>query len=152
MLGIKQIKNKKKEEPFWKRRIESNINTLRRDVSLIERWQTGMLKMESQKTRLDNLYRVKRKGSKRATEELKQRIKTKVAILKQYNNIVKQYRQNRLFQSNQSKFYQELDGKSQEENIIPDAEKTRELWFGIWEKDVKHNESSDWIQKVAEEL
>ena len=57
-----------------------------------------------------------------------------------------------LFQSNQSKFYQELDGKSREENKIPDKEKTREFWSGIWEKDVKHNESADWIQKVAKEL
>ena len=31
-------------------------------------------------------------------------------------------------------------------------EKTKELWSGIWEKDVKHNESADWIQKNAEEM
>ena len=31
-------------------------------------------------------------------------------------------------------------------------EKNRELWSGIWEKDVKHNESAVWIQKVEEEL
>ena len=60
--------------------------------------------------------------------------------------------QNRLFQSNQLQFYQELDGKPHEENIIPDKEKTREFWSGIWEKDVKHNESAYWIQKVAEEM
>ena len=93
-----------------------------------------------------------RKGDKRATEELKQRIKAKAATLKRYKNRVKQYRQNRLFHSNQSKFYQELDGKSHGENIIPDKEKAREFWSGIWEKDVKHNERADWIQKVAEEL
>ena len=29
LLGIKEVKNEKKEEPFWKRRIESNINALR---------------------------------------------------------------------------------------------------------------------------
>ena len=45
-----------------------------------------------------------------------------------------------------------MDGKPYEENMIPDKEKTREFWSGIWEKDVKHNESADWIQKVAEEL
>ena len=55
LLGTKEIKNKK-EEPFWKKRIESNINALRKDVSLIERWETGMLRKESQKTRLDHLY------------------------------------------------------------------------------------------------
>ena len=57
-----------------------------------------------------------------------------------------------MFQSIQPKFYQELDGKSHEENIIPGKEKSREFWSGIWEKDVKHNESADWIQKVAEEM
>ena len=56
-----------------------------------------------------------------------QRIKAKAVTLKRYKNRVKQYRQNRLFQSNQSKFYQELDGKAHEENIIQDKEKTREL-------------------------
>ena len=107
------------------------------------------MRKESQKTSLDHLYRVKRKGYKRAAEELKQRIKAKAATLRRYKNRVNQYRQNRLFQSNQSKFYQELDEKSNEENIIPDTEKD---WSGIWEKNVKHNENADWIQKVAEEM
>ena len=42
--------------------------------------------------------------------------------------------------------------KSHEQNIIPDKEKTREFWSGIWEKNVKHNENADWVQKVAEEM
>ena len=62
LLCIKELNNKKKEEPFWKRRIESNINALRKDISLIEGWKTGMLRKQSQKTRFDHLYRVKRKG------------------------------------------------------------------------------------------
>ena len=101
LLGIKNnMKNKKKEEPFCKRRIESNMNALQKDVSLTEGWETGMLRKESQKTRLDHLYRIKRKGYKRAAEELKQRIKAKAATLKRNKNRVKQYQQNRLFQSN----------------------------------------------------
>ena len=68
LLGIKQIKNKKKKEPFWRRKIESNINELRKDASLIERWETGMLRKESQKTRLDHVHLSKRKGYKRAAE------------------------------------------------------------------------------------
>ena len=35
LLRIKEIKNKKKEEPFWKRRIESNMNLLHKDACLI---------------------------------------------------------------------------------------------------------------------
>ena len=57
-----------------------------------------------------------------------------------------------MLQSNQSKFCQELDEKSHEENIIPGKEKTREFCYGIWGENVKHNESADWIQKVAEKL
>ena len=45
-----------------------------------------------------------------------------------------------------------MDGKSHEENIIPNNEKTREFWSGIWERNIKHNENADWIQKVAEEM
>ena len=45
-----------------------------------------------------------------------------------------------------------MDGKSHEENIILDKEETREIWSGIWEKNVKHIESADWIQKVAKEI
>ena len=151
LLGLKEIKSNKKEEPFWKRRTESKINALRKDVSLIERWETVMLRKESHKTRLDHPYRVKWKGYKRAAEELKQRIQAKAVTLKRHRNRVNRYRQNRLLQPNQSKFYQELDGKSHEENIITDKKKTREFLSGIWEKNVKHNKNADWIQKVAEE-
>ena len=46
-----------------------------------------------------------------------------------------------------------MDENSHEENVITDKEKTRKFWYGIWEKDVKHNESACcWIQKVAEEM
>ena len=101
-------------------------------------------------TRLDHLWRVKRKGYKKSAEEFTQRIKAKAATLKRYKDRVKQYRQRRLFQFNQSKHYQELDGKLHEENIIPDKEKNRKFWSRIWEKDVKYNKSPNWIQKVAE--
>ena len=36
--------------------IESNRNARRKDISLIERWETRMLSKKSQKTRLDHLY------------------------------------------------------------------------------------------------
>ena len=72
LLGIQETKNKKKEELEEKRRTESNVNALHKDFSLIERWETGALRQKSQKTRLDHLYRVKKKGYKRAAEEPKQ--------------------------------------------------------------------------------
>ena len=69
LLGMKEIKNKKKEESFWKRRIESKTNVFRKDVSLIEKWERG-IKSED---------KIGIKGYNRAAEELKKRIKAKAA-------------------------------------------------------------------------
>ena len=61
--------------------MQSNINAFCKDAILIGRRETGILRKKSQKTRLDNLYQVKRKGYKKAAEKLKQRIKEKAATL-----------------------------------------------------------------------
>ena len=52
MLGVKAVENKNKEESFWKRRIDSNINACCKDVVIdvdvvIETWKAGMLKVVS---------------------------------------------------------------------------------------------------------
>ena len=71
-------------------------------------------------------------------EELKQRIKAKADTVKRYIDRVKQYWQNKLFQSNLSRFYQDLEGKNDEHSAIPDKDKSKEFLASIWEKDVKH--------------
>ena len=80
LLGIKEIRNKKKEEPFWKRRIESKIKALRKDVSLTERWETGMLRKESQKARLDICIKSKGKGIEEQLENLSNGLKQKLPL------------------------------------------------------------------------
>ena len=146
LLWIKELKNKNIEETFWKRRIESNINTLRKNVSLIERWDAETLRKKSQMTRLDYLYWIKTKGYKRAAEKVKQRIKAKAATLKCYKNRIKQNRK-------WSKRYKNRVKQNwHEENIIAHKEKAGEFWSGIWEKDVNHDESADGILKEAEEM
>ena len=80
------------------------------------------------------MYSVNKKGFKRVAEELKQRIKDKSATVKRYTERVKQYRQNRLFQTNQSKFYKELEEEQDTRNIIPNKEEPRKFWADIWEK------------------
>ena len=69
---VRNKRNKKQEDrtTILKSRIESNINVLRKDVSVIERWDTGMLKKESQKERLDHLHQVERKGYKKFWSEI----------------------------------------------------------------------------------
>ena len=150
LLGMKDLQ-KKQQEPHWKRRIEQKINSLRKDVSLIVRWKNGSLSKGTQKERLDRMYQVKKKGFKRVAEELKQRITAKAATVKRYTDRVSQYKQNRLFQSNQAKFYEELDGSHREQNINPDRTQIKNFWEDIWGKDVSHNKDAEWIKELAEE-
>ena len=105
LFGIKEIKQEERKKQEERRTILEKKNsvkytcTLQKILVLLkdgkqECWE------RSQKTRLDHLYWVKRKGYKRAAEELKQQIKAKAATLKWYKNRVKQYQENRLLQPN----------------------------------------------------
>ena len=44
-MGFK-IQQRRKEEPAWKRRVETKISKLRRDLSQIESWRSGKLQNE----------------------------------------------------------------------------------------------------------
>ena len=150
LLGMKNSQ-KKQQEPHWKRRIENKINSLRKDVSLITRWQNDRLNKEREKERLDQMYRIRRKGFKRVAEELKQRITAKSATVKRYTDRVNQYKQNRLFQSNQARFYDELDRPQRVENINPDPAQIKNFWNDIWGKGISHNQDATWIKELERE-
>ena len=63
---------------------------------------------------------------------------------------VKQYRQNRLFISNQKRFYQEINGNTAAEKLIPDAQESHDFWSEIWGKEEKHNLNADWLKDLKE--
>ena len=60
-------------------------------------------------------------------EEINQKVLAKEGILKRYRQRVKQYRQNRTFQNNERKFYQQLGGGDMKTYQQPDAKETE--WF-----------------------
>lgn len=67
-------------------------------------------------------------------EEIKQRIVAKVEKIKRFNRI-NQYQQNRLFQSNQHSFYQELNNKRQQEKREgPYQREANKFWSAIWSR------------------
>ena len=84
-------------------------------------------------------------------EEFRQRLVAVEAKLERYDKRAKQYRQNRLFESNQKRLFNELEG-AQRESVIPDAEESRRFWSDIWDQAVTHRESTDWLRKVENEL
>ena len=102
------------EEPPWKQRQKKQIDERRRDISRLN----CILRKEPIKRRvqvtLDHKYKTKEKGFQVFLEELKQRVTAKAAKRRRYENRVKQFWQNRLFDSDQTRLFEELDGKLEE--------------------------------------
>ena len=79
-------------------------------------------------------------------EELKQRLKAKRAKVIRYEQRVKQHRQNRLFISDQKRFYREINGNTAAEKLMPNAQESRDFWSEIGGKEEKHNLNVDWLK------
>ena len=135
--------------------MEQKVNELRKDISLIERMDEGKLKgpkARSHRERMDRVYHMKEKGRKRVKEELKQRVTAKTIQIKRYTDRIKQYRQNRMFQDNQRRFYDELDKEGTQSKTIPDAEESKKFWGDIWGKEVTHNGNAEWVEVVDKDM
>ena len=90
---MKKSNAKKEKEPFWERRILTDISRLRKDLSRIEAWFAGRWKKDKKKQKdlLDQKYGLRRKGFRLVMEELKQRIAAKATKVKRYDNRIKQF-------------------------------------------------------------
>ena len=115
---MKKLNGKKKNEPFWKRRILRDISKLRKNLSRIEAWFSGRWEKDENKVKylLDQKYGLRRKGFTLVMEELKQRIAAKATKVKRYDNRIKQFQDNRNFQTKQGRFFKNLEGKEERTN------------------------------------
>ena len=152
-VGMKKSNAKKKNEPFSKRRILTDISRLRKDLSRIEAWFAGRWKKDKKKEKdwLDQKYGLRRKGFTLVMEELKQRITAKANKVKQYDNRIKQFQDNRNFETNQGRFFKNLEGK-EERTKPPNAEDATAFWKGIWSTKVEHKRDAEWIDKAKEKM
>ena len=152
-VGMKKSNAKKKKEPFWKRRILRDISRLRKDLSRREAWFAGRWKNDKSKEKdlQDQKYGLRRKGFKLVKEELKQRITAKATKVKRYDNRINQFQDNRNFQTNQGRFFKNLEGK-EERTKPPNAEDATAFWKGIWSTKVEHKRDAGWIGKVKEKM
>ena len=125
LAGLR-IRKKKKEqaEPWWKKRIQLKINQLRRDLSRIEKIKNGELKKDRIGDSLKEKYHIRKKGINCVIEELKQRITANSEKIKRYQKRYKRYQQNRLFQNNQKKLFEQLEGVERGNDESPEAEPT----------------------------
>ena len=97
-------------------------------------------------------YNIIQKGEKVVIEELKQKLQAKSAKLKRYEQRIHRYQVNRLFQQDQKKVYQQMNGTSSNfSEVRPDAEESQQFWRDIWGKDVVHNENAEWLKELRKE-
>ena len=127
----------------------SDIKKIQSEISILQRKERGELQTDSKCTRLKK-YNIRRKGIEVVLEELKQRLKAKRAKVIRYEQRVKQYRQNRLFISDQKRFYQEINGNTAAEKLIPNAQESQDFWSEIWGKEEKHNLNAGWLKDLKE--
>ena len=89
---IRTTTRKKKEEPYWKRRIQTNIARWRKDLSKIEEVKRGELKLKLKEGQdMNRKYQLEEKGTTQVTDVLKQKIRSGSAKIKKYEDRCKQY-------------------------------------------------------------
>ena len=150
---IKKIKNTSRKEPFWKRRIQTNIDQWRKDLSKVDEVLRGNMKLKSKDSlRFERKYKMSENGTKYTVEMLKQKIKSASTKIKRFEDRNTQYHQNVLFSSNQKRFYEELEGPKHVTNQKAKAEESTKFWSDIWSIAVSHNGNAEWLKDVEKEL
>ena len=112
---------------WWKRKIKGSIEELRRHLNILERNRRGELRKKEKYNELTRKYKIREKGEAVILEELKQRLQAKAAKLKRYEQRIEQYRLNGLFQQDQKRVYQELNGEMKTEGTVPDADESKQF-------------------------
>lgn len=85
-------------------------------------------------------------------EEIKKRILAKSTKIRRYIQRSQQYSQNKMFASNQKRFYDNISNKSNTRQVDPDPEKAKEFWKSLWDVPVSHNKDAQWLKDIKSEL
>ena len=80
------------------------------------------------------------------TEKLKQRLVVIVAKVRNYQERLERFTQNRMFPNNQRLFYMELNQKVERcDDDQPNAEESKKFCGDIWSESVGHNKDAKWL-------
>ena len=150
----KPIKQKNKKIPPWKQRMNTTLDSKRKDLSQLSEFRNKKLKNTKRIERLARKYTLHDDKIDEQMEILKQEILALKEKIERYSSRTEFHRQNKLFETNQKRFYNELENKGKEENNgsgAPEKEKILNFWSSIWGNERKHNEDAEWFQDLANE-
>ena len=142
-LKPNQRRGDEMKEPWWKSSIQQSIQELQKHINFLEQKRPGEIKKKDKCKVIENKYRVKKKTLNVVTEELKQRMLVKVTKIKRHDQIIERYRINRLFQQDQKRVYQKLNGKI-ESSKKHGTKESRRFWSKIWGTEKSHNKNAEW--------
>ena len=84
-------------------------------------------------SKLERKFSIKRKGAEMVHKDIRQKLVAVGAKRERYDNRTEQYRQNRLFESNQKKLFNEFEG-TKRESVTLDTKESRRLWSDMWDQ------------------
>ena len=93
-----------------------------------------------------------KKGLSVVLEELKQRVLAKSQKIRSYQDRNEQYKQNRMFKSNQKRLFEKIQNMETDNTITPDADESKAFWGNIWDNLLDYNSGADWLKKVEDKL
>ena len=94
---------------MWKKRLQNKIKELRKDLSQLEASKDKGISNFRHWERLERMDSIRVERLNVVIQELKQRITVIAAKVRRYQGRLDSYRQNRLFENNQTQFCKELD-------------------------------------------
>ena len=154
-LGLK-VGNRSKEEakkPWWQRRIESSIETWRKDLGKVEEIRKGSTVGEKVRKELDRRYQLTERGALAVSTFLKNKIQAGSTKIRWFVEKKVARRQNNLFKNNQSQLYKELGGDANgRTNETPDAAESQEFWKSIWAVETEHDKDACWLEDMRKKM
>ena len=127
--------------------MQNEIKELRKDLSQLEASKDKDISNFRHWERLERKYSIRVKRLNVVIEQLKHRITAIAAKVRRYQGRVDSYRQNRLFEYNQRRFYRELDQKKERCDVDqPVAEESKQFWGNIWSQSAEHKKDAKWLQ------
>ena len=93
------------------------------------------------------------KEKSKVKEKILQRIKAKTAKINRYQQRVSQFQQNRFFGNNEGRFYKQIDGSEEgEEIVMPDSQEAKIFWTDIWGQEVEHNKDATLLREIKKDI
>ena len=73
--------------------------------------------------------------------------------VRRYQGQIDTYRQNRLFENNQTQFYRELDQEEERcDDDQPVAKDAKQFWGNIQSQSADHKKDTKWLQNLRSEI